>query len=142
METGKKNHKRLLFSVITFVIAFGLAFFVTTKLMSGNSVMAQAKAEIESVNKKCPMKIDEMTRLDSVTLSEKTVNYHYVILKLKDSLPQDMSPAMTEIKAKAQDNLDQNPKMGVIRNNQFSLKYIYKDKVGEPLFDFTLQPKK
>ncbi|AWI24705.1 hypothetical protein [Flavobacterium pallidum] len=141
MEPKKKNNK-ILFNVITFIIAFGLAFFVTTKLMSGNSVMARAKAEIESVNKKCPMKIDDMTRLDSVALSGKIANYYYTILKSKDSLPQDMSPVVAEIKAKTQQNFDTSPQMKIIRDNQFGLKYNYRDNKGAHLFDFTLAPKK
>jgi hypothetical protein len=141
MEEKKKVNKKLLFNVITFIVAFSLAFFVTKKFMSGNGVNSKIKAEIEAANKKCPMKVHEFIRMDSIKLmNPKLIHYYYTMLAPKDSISDELRSVTTKIQEEAQHKFDTDASMKMIRENNISLNYIYNDINGERVVSFTLKP--
>lgn len=139
MEQKKKGNRGMLFNVITFIVAFGLAFFVTTKLMSGNGIHTKVKKEIEALNKTCPREIDPYTRMDSVTVSKpKNINYYYTLLNVNDTI--DFISLKKAMQLKAQQGYNGDNATKVFRDNGYVLKYFYNNQERKKLFDFTTTP--
>ncbi len=143
MEQKKKGNRGMLFNVITFIVAFGLAFFVTTKLMSGNGVKSEIKKGIEAFNKECPKQIDAVTMLDSVALKpEKTVIYYSTLSADVNLAETNIDQVKKTTREAAQKNFDTSPAMKLFRENGYSLKYNYKNADKKDIFDFTIQTTK
>lgn len=141
----KTSKQKITQQVILFVLVFLLAFFGTKYLFSGKSSPEKIlKTTSEEINKKCPMKVDDETRMDNCEVKDKnTLQYNYTILSQnKDSLTVNINYVKEFVKKKAQNNLDTSPKMQDFRNNNIVLAYYYKDKNGKYLFDFTVKSKK
>lgn len=138
---GSQKNNRIL-QIVLFVVVFAVAFLGTQYLMKPNVGKELEKVAAE-LNQKCPMQVDQETRLDKAAyVAPKTIQYHYTILPAdKDSIDDASGPKNFLIK-QAQDNLDQAPGMKLFREKDVTLQYFYHDKNGKPLFDFAIQPTK
>lgn len=139
---GNQKNNRIL-QIAIFVVVFAVAFFGTQYLMKPNVGKELEKVAAE-LNKKCPMQVDNDTRLDKTGyVAPKTIQYHYTILTVdKDSLAIDANDTKNFLVKQAQDNLDNAPGMKLFREQDVTLKYFYQDKNGKPLFDFAINPTK
>lgn len=128
--------------VIVFVISFVLAYFAAQYFFSkndstSNAMLLETTAEM---NRSMPKMMDSETRLDSTSVENSTLNYHYTLINIdKDNTVLDFEDVKSEMIKKAQDNLDTNPVMKDYRENNISLQYIFKDKKSNHIFDYTVQ---
>ena len=128
--------------VIVFVISFVLAYFAAQYFFSKNdstpnAMLLETTAEM---NRSMPKMMDSETRLDSTSVENSTLNYHYTLINIdKENTVLDFEDVKSEMIKKAQDNLDTNPVMKDYRENNISLQYIFKDKKNNHIFDYTVQ---
>ncbi len=141
MEEGKK---KLVLQVVIFIVAFAIAFLGTKYIMSGfQSGDAELKKAVTELNRDTPKLIDRETRLDSVSTFDLTLQYHYSLVNIsKGDSKLDNESVSNAIRQSAQENFDTNPEMKNFRDKGVSLKYSYKDKTGQDLFDFTIKSNK
>lgn len=135
-----ENNNKIRNQVLLFVGVFAIAFAGTQLAMSffrgGNS---KIKAVAEELNKKGPQLIDPETRIDSTTAAGDTLVYHYTLVNLtQNDTTVNLEGAKAYIQKQAQANFDTNTKMNELREMKVKLKYEYRDKNGQPLFDFTI----
>ncbi len=102
----------------------------------GNTVNDNLFAVAKEINKKCPMSVDENTRMDSATVyNEFMITYHYTIHSVSNKdvdLKKFKSSMETAMNAKYKtDN-----QLAVYRDNKIAIAYDYKDKVGNFLCYF------
>ncbi len=145
MENTKK--KTTVVQIIIFIVSFAFAFFVAKYfLSSGDDSVNKTLVKIsKEMNATMPNMMDAETRLDSTSVDNTTLNYHYTLVNFpKDSVEIDFEMVKSEMMQKAQDNLDTNPVMKEYRENDISLHYIFKDTNKSEVFDYTVkhQPKK
>jgi hypothetical protein len=140
----QENNKKLINQILLFVVVFAIAFFGTKYVVSsfgGNhNKLKQVALEL---NKRSPQLVDSETRLDSSTASGDTLVYHYTLINLtKNDTTVNLVGAKEFITKQAQSNLDTNAQMKDLRAMKVKLKYEYKDKNNQPLFNFTITSKK
>lgn len=139
MEAG---NKKLVWQFLIFIVVFVVAFFGTKYMIPKiipNYELGKVAAEM---NKKGPVMIDAQTRLDNSSASGDTLFYNYTLVSVTAEDPGFNSIEAKEfVKAGAQKNLDTNPNMIYFREKKIILKYLYKDKSGKALFDFTINAK-
>jgi len=139
-ETTKKS----LNQVLLFIGVFALAFFGTKYVVAAfGGTHNKLKQVALELNKRGPLWVDAQTRLDSATASGDTLVYHYALVHLAKSDPTlNLAKAKAFITKQAQSNLDTNAQMKDLRAMKVKLKYDYKDKNNQPLFNFTIASKK
>ena len=117
-------------TIIILLIAVVVGIFLlrnNEKNDSFDEVLLQSAKEI---NMKCPMKIDEHTRLDSViALPNKTLQYNYSLVDVvKDSIAlESFNPQLQQM---ILNNVKTSEDLNVHRENQATLAYRYLDKNG------------
>ena len=138
----KKSSKITVVQVIAFVISFVLAYFAANYFFSKNEETPNAVLMHVSkqMNQTMPKMMDSETRLDSTSVANETLNYHYTLINIvKDSSEVDFNLVKSEMIQKAQHNLDTNAAMKEYRENDISLHYIFTDKEKNPVFDYTVK---
>jgi len=141
----EKSPKKIsILQIVVFGISFVVAFFAANYFFSdnedSNSILERTSKEM---NETMPKMIDTETRLDSTSVENTTLSYHYTLINfVKDSSNLDLKTVKLVIKQKAQDNLDNNSAMKEYRENEISLKYIYRDKNQDLVFDYTVKHNK
>lgn len=130
--------------VVIFAISFALAYFAANFFFSSEKEPSEMLINVSNeMNRTLPKMLDDVTRLDSTTVNEMTLTYHYTLTKLLEKNPEiDLEAVKLEMKAKAQDNLDTNPVMNDYRVNNISLHYTFNDAENNKVFEYTVQPKK
>lgn len=141
----KSSSKKIVLQIVLFLVFFAMAFFATQYILSdktekGNSLLIRASKEL---NAQLPEMLDSDTRLDSTSVENETLKYHYTLVNFpKDNIEVDFDAVKSKMIKKTQDNLDTNPEMKEYRDNNFSLHYIYVDKNKNPVFDYTIKHQK
>ena len=97
------------------------------------------EAEIE-INKKCPMMIDDETRLDSAfALPDNVFQYHYSLVNMEKAAT-DIDDLETNLRPSIIDFVKTNPDMKVNREHKTTFVYSYIDKNKEFLFKIVVTP--
>ena len=141
----KKSNKITLTHIIVFAISFGIAYFATNyfffnKKETSNAMLINVSKEM---NETMPKMIDAETRLDSTSVDNSTLNYHYTLINIdKDNADWNFDEIKSNMTIKAQENLDHNPSMKDYRDNDVSLHYIFNDKNQNQLFNYTVKHQK
>jgi hypothetical protein len=140
----QENNKKLINQVLLFIGVFAIAFFGTKYVVSSfGGAHNHLKQVALELNKRSPQLVDSETRLDSSTASGDTLVYHYTLINLtKNDTTVNVAGAKEFITKQAQSNLDTNAQMKDLRAMKVKLKYDYKDKNNQPLFNFTITSKK
>jgi hypothetical protein len=135
----RKIYQGVIFSV-TFIVAYFATQFLLKEFKGNNHVLKDMANEL---NKKCPIMVDNVTRLDSASIpNDNTFQYNYTLSISKEDSIYKGESIKQFIKSNAQKNLNKNPEMNYMRDNLVSLKYTYKDKNGKQLFDFNIKLEK
>ncbi|MDD3004213.1 hypothetical protein [Flavobacterium sp.] len=141
----KGSNKITVTQIIVFGISFGLAYFATNyfffnKKELPNDMLINVAKEM---NASMPKMIDAETRLDSTSVENSTLNYHYTLINIdKDNANWNFDDIKSNMIIKAQENLDHNPSMKDYRENGVALHYIFNDKNQNELFSYTVKHQK
>jgi hypothetical protein len=120
--------------LFAFMVVFGLTnctSAVSNQTSMSDSAVNQHLSEVaKEMNKKCPMPVDDNTRMDSASVYNSfMITYHYTVhnvinkeVNLK-TFKASMENAMT-LKYKS------DPRLAVYRDNNIAIAYDYKDMAG------------
>lgn len=141
----EESTKKYIYQAVIFTVTFIVAFFGTQYLFSDNdTVDAELKQIAKEMNANCPMRIDADTRLDnSMALGDKVLQYNYTLVNIVKEDPAFNTESVKKLAtAHAKERLNANPIMKEYSEQDILLKYYYKDKNGNYLFDFVIKPEK
>ncbi len=96
----------------------------------GNTVNDNLFAVAKEINKKCPMSVDENTRMDSATVyNEFMITYHYTIHSVSNK-DVDLAKFKTSMETTMNAKYKTDNQLAVYRDNNIAIAYDYKDKNG------------
>jgi len=142
MEQSEPDQgKKKLIGMIVGIVAFGLASLgvqqVFFKTPTFDKVMMEAASEL---NKSCPIMVDQDTRLDNtVALPNNIFQYNYTLINL-EKVEVDVDTARKYLEPGIINTVRTNPDLQIYRDNETTLKYNYKDKNGEFIFEVEVTP--
>ncbi len=140
-EEKKSSKTKTIITTIVTIVAISIGSKFGQYLLTPKVTFDEQLLKIsETVNMNCPMMVDSDTRLDNTaTLPGKTLAYNYTLINYTiDDL--DADALNTELKPGIVNNVKTNPDMKNFRNNEVTLKYIYKDKDGIFITSIVVQP--
>lgn len=141
----KKSSKISPLQIVVFIISFAVAYFAVDYFFSRNETTPNEMLVTVSkeMNRTMPKMVDAETRLDSTSVENSTLNYHYTLVNvIKDSTEIDLDEVKNTMKSRAQMNIDTNEAMKDYRENDISLQYIFVDKEQNKVFDYTVKHQK
>ena len=141
----KKSSKISPLQIVVFIVSFAVAYFAVDYFFSRNEATPNEMLVTVSkeMNKTMPKMVDAETRLDSTSVENSTLNYHYTLVNVvKDSTEIDLDEVKNTMKSRAQMNIDTNEAMKDYRENDLSLQYIFVDKEQNKVFDYTVKHQK
>ncbi len=93
----------------------------------------------DELNKTCPFTVDEATQLDNViVLPDNVFQYNYTLAFMKDSVNTD--ELKNYLEPRILNNIKTQPEMKIIRDNQVTLNYNYRDRTGAHLLTISVKP--
>ena len=141
----KKLRKISPLQIVVFIVSFAVAYFAVDYFFSRNETTPNEMLVTVSkeMNRTMPKMVDAETRLDSNSVENSTLNYHYTLVNvIKDSTEIDLDEVKNTMKSRAQMNIDTNEAMKDYRENDISLQYIFVDKEQNKVFDYTVKHQK
>jgi hypothetical protein len=128
-----------------FLLTTLVAFVVVGCANNNSSIYSEVKSASDEINKRCPMAIDEHTRLDNTKAKDNPVElvYNYTIVSAqKKEIEGQLADIKQSVKEQTQKNIDNTTDLKLYADNHIPLRYSYSDKNGVFLFDFTIIPNK
>jgi hypothetical protein len=135
-------HKRIPFNAAAFkavaVIAIGMAVLTgNCRKASYTTILLQNAIDM---NRKCPLQIDEWTRLDSTTAGPgKTFTYYYTLVN-QTRKRIDAKSMEDRLKPLLINNMKTNRDLEVLRKNGITMCYTYYDKNGQCVLNIRVKP--
>lgn len=129
---------------LTYKMFFGTLcalVFSCQKTTDNLSDFDNLKRLADEVNTIAPRNIDESTRLDSAGVKQPNILLYYYTIREEDSTVIDIQRAKEGMRAAAQANLD-TLKGKQLFKGHIVMQYVYRDTLGKPLFDFSINTKK
>ena len=126
----KRKTRVLIIACIALVIIFSVIQIAIKENSIDNDVMTKTANEI---NKRCPMMVDSITRLDnSVALTNNVFQFNYTINNA-DKSNYDTIALQNGVRSSALNALKTDPKYKIYRDNNITLSFVYHDKNGSYL---------
>jgi hypothetical protein len=139
-----KNSKSILKSFGVIAIAIAGMFSVATFSSCSKSTEKLLQQTAEEVNKKCPMRIDPNTTLDSVGVPSATKFQYYYSVNFgaqqisKENYAQLIDQLTPGIVSQVKSNKDAS--FGILKNLGVTFGYTYYDKDGDLIGDVSVGP--
>lgn len=132
--------QNILFLTIIIIALGAVGYFYFFLEENAEEVKIEVTELVGKYNKKCPLKIQEGIRLDSVSLhEERTVQYNLTLLNVvKETAEIDV--IKTEIEKSLISTVKANPGLQVFTDNDYTLVYSYSDKKKAFLFNVKIFP--
>lgn len=141
VNASKQDNKKKIIGAMAGVFAFYLSYWGVQQIFfrppSFDKVMTEAAAQI---NKTCPIKVDDYSRLDSVlALPNNSLKYNYTLFDLTkaevklDTVKKYMEPMIL-------DKVRTEPKLKIYRDHKTTIIYSYNDKNGVFVYQFSVTP--
>lgn len=96
---------------------------------TNNQFMDALRITMNTINKQCPIMVDEITRLDSCSMAADglSVSYFYTLTNMELIDKKIFKESIKEILTQA---VKTNPEMKILRSAKLSINYIYSDLKG------------
>lgn len=140
VKTTKSNLQKQIFSVVGMVVGFLIIWGIQKFAFAAPGIDKAMVQWASEINKNCPMMLDEETRLDNtLALPDKVFQYNYTLVNWGkediDTLEfkKIMEPQILNI-------TKTNPQLEIIRKNEASLNYYYKDRDGKYVCTISVTP--
>lgn len=142
MEQNNKSGKTkgIIVFVMAFVIAFVLAFVVSRNYFGDHNTDAELIEIVKEMNKQTPMRVDEMTRLDSVAASGSSGIVYYYTLPDTEISEINADTINKYVRPVILDNVKNNPGLEPLRKKKVTMDYRYYDKKGEFIEEVSVHP--
>ena len=139
----QKTHKYLrnkkTLSLIFGVLAIVFILYRVQKNTKENIVI-ELNQTVEELNKITPLKVDEFTRLDSVSsFKRKSLTYYYTLLQVSKS-EVNIDSIKNYLKPNIIKSVKNSNELKVYKTNNISMNYIYYDLNGEFMIAIEVTP--
>lgn len=139
----KKSNSKVIIGVVIGIVILGLSFYGASKFFGqhkGAFYDGVLTGMVQSLNKKCPMMIDEGTRMDSVTTGKGLVlKYNYTLVNLAEQLA-DTAAVQTGAEPSMLQMIKAEEDMKLFRERDVTFSYIYYNNKGEYLLTIAITP--
>ena len=129
--------------IIALVLFSALVFFATQFFFPRIPAIEQKLwLNANEINKTCPARVDDATRLDNVTVFPNNVfQYNYTLYNL---LRTDVNPdiVIKTLEPKIIASVKKDPELKFYKDAKTTLVYSYRDRNGEFIFKIMLGPEK
>lgn len=144
MEKNRKPAKRktaisILIFICAFAIAFAIAFYASRQYFSKDQE-SELQQTVDEMNRKTPMKVDEITRLDSVAARGNTDILYYYTLPETEIAEINADTINKYVRPVIIDNAKSNPGLEIFRKKKITMNYLYYDKNGEFIEEVAVRP--
>jgi len=137
----KRKRRNLMIGVAAAIIAIGIGYTVVQLVAKPFFTGKVLTVAVNEVNKKCPVMIDEYTRLDSATaLDNHSMMYSYTLVQMElsevnpDTIKKYLYPQVVE-------NVKSNNKeLKIFKDLETTFVYNYLDKNGATVLKFSVTP--
>lgn len=119
--------------------AVGMVTAGWTGCTSRPSTAEQLQKLAAKVNKTCPLMLDEMTRLDSISVPQNKFTYHYTLVAAEKEMG-DFEAVREEVRPRLVSYLKTSPDMKFARDNALHVVYKYRDRHQKELFEIEIAP--
>ncbi len=131
-----KNYLKTL-TIITLLI-----FTIPTAIRAQPSFEEEMKKAAIQVNQMCPMMVDDLTQLDSASVSGPTKFQYYYTLKGISKSDLDIGIFIKNIEPTLIAGVRDNPALKIYRDNKVTMIYTYFDKDSTLLTSISVTPAK
>lgn len=139
MKTQKYFRNKKILSLIFGVLAFVFILYRIQKNTAENIVI-ELHQTVEELNKITPLKIDEFTRLDSVSsFKTKSLTYYYTLLQVNKS-EVNIDSIKNYLKPNIIKSVKNSNELKVYKKNYISMNYLYYDLNGEFITAIEVNP--
>ena len=139
MKTQKYFRNKKILSLIFGVLAFLFILYRIQKNTAENIVI-ELNQTVEELNKITPLKIDEFTRLDSVSsFKRKSLTYYYTLLQVNKS-EVNIDSIKNYLKPNIIKSVKNSNELKVYKKNNISMNYLYYDLNGEFITAIEVNP--
>ncbi|HKJ43571.1 MAG TPA: hypothetical protein VKA27_15855 [Sunxiuqinia sp.] len=126
----KPNKKAKMVGSIVGAIAFGISYYGVQQLFFKPNVEKELKTAATKVNEKCPIQVDQYSRLDSASSTGKTnFTYYYTLFDLTKA-EVNLDTVNKYIRPNIIENVKSSPQLKIYRDNKITMDYKYYDKNG------------
>ncbi len=144
MEKNRKPHRRktaisIIVFICAFVIAFAIAFYASRQYFSKDRV-SELQQTVDEMNRKTPMEVDEITRLDSVAAKGDSDIFYYYTLPETEIAEINADTINKYVRPVIIDNAKNNPGLEILRKKKITMNYLYYDKNGEFIEEVAVRP--
>jgi hypothetical protein len=141
MQTWKKNVLSTILVIVGSVTGFVIGYVIVNSLFTSPSGFdKQLVNAANEINKICPLMVDSQTRLDNaMSMPGKQFVYNYTLVNsLKADI--DISQLQEKMRPLAINSIKTNDTMDILKKNDVTFIYNYKDKEGVFLFKIVIGP--
>jgi uncharacterized protein YcfL len=135
--------KKYIFYYLTLVTLFGCSNASSNKAnaVTGSAVNDNLAAVAKEINKRCPIIVDESTRMDSASVyNEFMITYYYTVHTVANK-EVDLQKFKTSMETAMLQKYKTDPQLAIYRDNKIAIAYDYKDKAGDFLCYFICSDK-
>lgn len=130
MKTQKYFRNKKILSLIFGVLALVFILYRIQKNTAENIVI-ELNQTVEELNKITPLKVDEFTRLDSISsFKRKSLTYYYTLLQVNKS-EVNIDSIKNYLKPNIIKSVKNSNELKVYKTNNISMNYLYYDLNGE-----------
>lgn len=136
----KKSSKKQVIGIIAGAIVAIVLVFIIKFLLFGGSVEDQMNKASETINKSCPVMVDQETRLDGTeVLPGKVFQYNYTLVNMSaEEIDGEM--VKSQVEPALLNEARNNPVLKYNRDNDITMQYQYRDKSGKTICTITITP--
>ncbi|MBM9545809.1 hypothetical protein JWG40_02180 [Leptospira sp. 201903074] len=140
MNQSLSKKQTIIFSITLVISMIGFKFLFAHFGKHDNSFEDLLRSTANDINGNCPQTVDKDTRLDNVAVfPEKRFQYNYTLIAYSASeidipeLEKNQFPAILSA-------IKSSPDMKLFRDNQVTLVYSYRDRMGKYIFSMEFKP--
>jgi len=137
IETGSRLHKSIFRAGVFLILGLFVLTGCKNEVPLENPVMKEAKR----INYKCPMMVDQITRMDSATvlLPDSVFQFCYTLVD-QHMGSTDVAGLMRFIEPKLVLYAQNHASMSVQRSHRLTLSFLYRDMKGEFVMEIIIKP--
>jgi hypothetical protein len=137
------NRTLFAFAAISFCMALQTGCTGKAALEETNQERTHTLASAtEEINKRCPEWVDTESRLDSVKLLQKKQLHYYYTLPNKENASIGSNAFTAFLLPKIIENIHYNPDLKMHRDSGVVMYFIYHDRNGELITEFSVGPER
>ncbi len=145
IQPKKKNKAGRIWMIVifAFLLIIAAGFFAIQHFITSGGLFDKGMEMIANeMNKSCPVMVDNETRLDNVEIIPGNIfQFNYTLVNIENA-SIDTTQVKTYLEPLIIQNIKSSPQMTLQKERKTTMKFVYKDKNGDYLFQISVAPEK